>query len=128
MTVLFMLEIDMKCVKITKGKIYIKKEGLYFVYIGKQNCESIGRCSRRGTCCVSSVLNQLRDIQETLDLSGPAPHPGNRLARTGLERTAGGREMSQLTLEGSFWLQELLFFSDVFLPVGEAALNWKCHC
>ena len=57
-----------------------------------------------------------------------APHPGNRLARTGLERTAGGREMSQLTLEGSFWLQELLFFSDVFLPVGEAALNWKCHC
>ena len=68
-----MLDVDMKCVKITKGKIYIKKEGLYFVYIGKQNCKSIGRCSRRETCCVSSVLNQLRDIQETLDLAGLCP-------------------------------------------------------
>lgn len=68
-----MFDVDMKCVKITKEKIYIKKEGLYFVYIGKQNCESIGRCSRRGTCCVSSVLNQLKDIQETLDLAGLCP-------------------------------------------------------
>ena len=56
------------------------------------------------------------------------PTSGQEAARTGLERSSrGGRGTSQVTLEGTFWLQELLFFSDVFPAVGEAALQCKCH-
>ena len=60
--------------KLPKERFTWRKEGLYCVYIGKQNCESVGRCGRWGTCPVSSVLNQLRDIQETLDLGRSPPH------------------------------------------------------
>ena len=90
--------------ELPKERFTWRKEGLYFVYIGKQNCESVGRCGRWGTWPVSSVLNQLRDIQETLDLAGLRPTSGQQAARTGLERSWGRRERSQLTLEGTFWL------------------------
>lgn len=119
-----MLDVDMKSVKNYQRKdLHKEKRDFILCTLGSRTVSRLAGVADGGPAVSHLFLTSSEIARKRWIWRVSAPHPGNRLARTGLERTAGGRERSQLTLEGNFWLQELLFFSDVFPPVGEAALH-----
>lgn len=105
-----MLDIDMKSVKNYQRKdLHKEKRDFILCTLESRTVSRLAGVADGGPAASHLFLTSSEIARKRWIWRVSAPHPGNRLARTGLERTAGGREMSQLTLEGSFWLQELLF-------------------